>query len=125
MKEEKTFKFFKKQLAATFTQRLHDLMTPRLSLMPFSLPEFSIPVVIFLGIFVLYMLFYLVYSLFNLFHLVKYGIAGTGLYIIVTVFLSGTVLLVAGSIFLLLPYDWTYTIPLNQAIEMFDESMPL
>ncbi|OGL62670.1 hypothetical protein A3C09_02740 [Candidatus Uhrbacteria bacterium RIFCSPHIGHO2_02_FULL_47_44] len=93
--------------------------------MSFSFPEISIPVFSFLGIFGLYMACYVLYSLFNIFHLVKYGIAGNGLFLIVFTFLGGTILLVAASIFLLLPYDWTYAIPLNQITDVFNENVAL
>lgn len=93
--------------------------------MSFSFPEISIPVFSLLGIFGLYMTCYVLYSLFNIFHLVKYGVAGNGLVLIVSIFLGGTVLLITGSIFILLPYDWTYAIPLNEITDVFNENVAL
>ena len=93
--------------------------------MSFSFPEISIPVFSLLGIFGLYLLCYITYSLFNLFHLLKYGVAGKGLLLIVLIFLGGTILLVAGSVFVLLPYDWTYAIPLDQLTDVFNEKIVL
>lgn len=88
----------------------------------FDLPEVSIPIVIFLIVFGAYILFYILYSLFNIYHLVRYGVYGLGLYIIVTVFTGGTILLVAGSFFMLAEYDWMKPVSLNNTIEQYNES---
>lgn len=72
---------------------------------------------IFLYVFGAYMLFYILYSLFNVYHLVRYGVYSFSLYVLVTVFTGGTILLVAGSIFLLMGYDWTVPISFNGLIE--------
>ncbi|MEK7452156.1 MAG: hypothetical protein AAB664_02365 [Patescibacteria group bacterium] len=81
--------------------------------MPFSLSELSFPVYLFLALYGFFLLFYVIYSFFTIMHLVKYGVAGFPLYLLVVVFTSGTILLVAASIFQLLNYDWTYSVPLN------------
>ncbi len=77
----------------------------------------------FLIIFGAYMAFYILYSLFNIYHLVRYGVYGFGLYLIVTIFTGGTILLVAGSTFLLLEYDWTLPISLGNAAEFYNEDL--
>ena len=82
--------------------------------MPTTFTDFSIPVSLFLGIYGCFLLFYIIYSLFNVYHLLKYGVAGLPLYLLVVVFTGGTILLVGGSILLLLNYDWSYTLPLSQ-----------
>ena len=89
----------------------------------FALPNLSISISIFLIVFGAYMLFYILYSLFNIYHLVKYGIYGFGLYVIVTVFTCGTILLVGGSFFLLAEYDWTTPITLEGASEYYNEDL--
>lgn len=79
----------------------------------FELPDINIPVAVFLIVYFGYMLFYCLYSLFNIYHLIRYGVYGFGLYLIVTIFTGGTILLVAGSVFLLMGYDWMYPISIN------------
>lgn len=87
----------------------------------FELPTLSLPVSIFLYIFGAYMIFYVLYSLFNIYHLVRYGVYGFSLYLLVTVFTGGTILLVAGSIFLLMDYDWTAPISFNGVIQEYGD----
>lgn len=87
----------------------------------FDIPNVNIPILVFLLIWGAYMLFYVLYSLFNIYHLIRYGIYGLGLYLIVTIFTGGTILLVSGSIFLLIEYDWNYPISLNQVIRYYNE----
>jgi len=89
----------------------------------FELPNISIPMYAFLFVFGAYMLFYVLYSLFNIYHLIRYGVYGFGLYLIVTIFTGGTILLVAGSTLLLLNYDWTLTVSLNEATEFYNEDL--
>ncbi|MBI5369862.1 hypothetical protein HZA85_01570 [Candidatus Uhrbacteria bacterium] len=83
----------------------------------FELPQFSLPLSIFLYVYSAYMLFYVLYSLFNIYHLIRYGVYGFGLYLIVTLFTGGTILLVGGSLYLLLGYDWTQIVSLNALFE--------
>ena len=82
--------------------------------MPLSFADFNIPVSIFFGAYGIFLLVYIIYSLFNLFHLLKYGVAGLPLYLIIVAFAGGTILLLGGSFLILLNYDWTYTAPLSQ-----------
>lgn len=86
----------------------------------FDIPNVSIPILVFLLIWGAYMLFYVLYSLFNIYHLIRYGIYGLGLYLIVTIFTGGTILLVSGSIFLLIEYDWNHQISLENVIEYYN-----
>lgn len=89
----------------------------------FELPNISIPIVVFLIVYGAYMLFYILYSLFNIYHLIRYGVYGFGLYIIVTVFTGGTILLLAGSFFLLAEYNWMQPVSINNALETYNESL--
>lgn len=89
----------------------------------FDLPNIDLPIYVFLFVFVAYMLFYVLYSLFNIYHLIRYGVYGFGLYLIVTIFTGGTILLVAGSTLLLLDYDWTFSISPNNAAEFYNENL--
>lgn len=83
----------------------------------FDLPKFSISISIFLYVYGAYMLFYVLYSMFNIYHLVRYGVYGFGLYLLVTLFAGGTILLLAGSYFLLIEYNWNEPISVNGLIE--------
>lgn len=71
------------------------------------LPEFSLPVVIFLIPYTLFVLMYMIYSLFNLYHILRFGVSSFGTYLITTIFLGGTVFLAGASWYFLMPYDWT------------------
>jgi len=89
----------------------------------FDLPDLGIPVSIFLAIYGAYMLFYVFYSLFNIYHLIRYGVYGFGLYLIVTVFTGGTIILISGSVFLLMEYDWTHSVSIDSAAEYYNEDL--
>lgn len=89
----------------------------------FDLPNISVPISIFLIVWGAYMLFYILYSLFNVYHLIRYGVYGFGLYLIVTIFAGGTVILVAGSAFLLMEYDWSVPLSLQNSIELYNEDL--
>ena len=75
----------------------------------FEIPSIGVPVFVFYGLFVIYLLGYVLFSLFNLLHLFKFGVAGKGLYLTITIFTAGTILLASGCIYLLLEYDPLYT----------------
>ena len=89
----------------------------------FDLPNVSIPIAVFLIVYGAYMLFYVLYALFNVYHLIRYGVYGLGMYLIVTLFTGGTILLVAGSAFLLLEYDWTQPISVQKTIDYYNEDL--
>jgi hypothetical protein len=89
----------------------------------FELPNMNIPLYFFLLVFGAYMLFYVLYSLFNIYHLIRYGVYGFGLYLIVAIFTGGTIILIAGSFFLLMEYDWTLPISLNSATKFYNEDL--
>lgn len=88
-----------------------------------ELPQISLPVSIFLYLFGAYMLFYVIYSLFNIYHLVRYGVYSLSLYLLVAVFTGGTILLVAGSIFWLMKFDWSAPLSVNDAIQEYDGNL--
>jgi hypothetical protein len=79
----------------------------------FNLPDLSVPIWIFLYVYGAYMLFYVLYSLFNIYHLIRYGVYGFGLYLLVTIFTGGTILLLTGSFFLLSEYNWNELVSVN------------
>ena len=89
----------------------------------FELPNIDLPIYVFLFVFGVYMLFYVLYSLFNIYHLIRYGVYGFGLYLIVTIFTGGTILLVAGSFFLFAEYDWTIPVSLDNAAEFYNKDL--
>jgi len=79
----------------------------------FELPQISLPIGILLAVFAAYMIFYVLYGLFNIYHILRYGVYGFGLYLLLAIFTGGTIILVSGSIFWLMEYDWTTTISLQ------------
>ncbi len=89
----------------------------------FDLPNIDLPLYVFLFVFGAYMLFYVLYSLFNIYHLIRYGVFGFGLYLIVAIFTGGTIILMAASTFLLMGYDWTLPISLNNVAEFYNEDL--
>ncbi len=89
----------------------------------FDLPNLSVPVSIFLYVYSAYMLFYVLYSMFNIYHLIRYGVYGFGLYLLVTIFTGGTILLLSGSFFLLSEYNWNELISVNGIIENNDNGL--
>ncbi len=78
-----------------------------------DLSQFSLPISIFLVVYIGFMVFYVLYSLFNIYHLIRYGVYGFGLYLLVTIFTMGTILLFFGSVSLLSGYNWQYPITLS------------
>jgi len=66
---------------------------------------------------------FLFYGLFNIYHLIRYGLYGFGLYLIVTIFAGGTILLVSGSIFMLMEFNWSQPIFLNDVIETYSKDL--
>jgi hypothetical protein len=89
----------------------------------FQLPDINIPLYLLLFVFGGYMLFYILYSLFNIYHLIRYGVYGFGLYLIVAIFTGGTIILIAGSFFLLTTYNWLLPISLNSTFESYQEEL--
>lgn len=89
----------------------------------FELPNIDLPIYYFLFVFGVYMLFYVLYSLFNIYHLIRYGVYGFGLYLIVSIFTVGTIMLIAGSTFMLMEYDWTLPISLDNATQFYNEDL--
>ncbi|MCR4313911.1 MAG: hypothetical protein NUV84_01540 [Candidatus Uhrbacteria bacterium] len=89
----------------------------------FDIPNIDLPIYVFLFVFGAYLVFYILYSLFNIYHLVRYGVYGFGLYLIVSIFTGGTIILVAGSAFMLIGYDWTFPISLDTATQFYNEDL--
>ncbi len=78
--------------------------------MDFDFASFVIPVWYLLVLYALFLAAFTLYTGFNLYHLVRFGVRGVGLYSILALFLSGTVLLAGLSVGLLAPYDWSATV---------------
>lgn len=89
----------------------------------FDIPNINIPIYILLFVFAAFLIIYVFSSLFNIYHLLRYGISGFGLYLIVTIFTGGTILLVAGSAMMLTQYDWSVPISLNSAAQFYNEDL--
>lgn len=81
--------------------------------------EFSVTISVFLILYTAFLVLFSFYSIFNIYHLIRYGLYGFGLYLIITIFAGGTILLVAGSIFLLQEYDWSIPIQLNNIVKIY------
>ena len=75
----------------------------------FQLPAISIPVLIFFLLYGVYLIGFIAFSLFNLLHLVKFGVASSGLYFTIALFLAGSILLATGSLYWLMSYDPSFT----------------
>ncbi len=60
------------------------------------------------------MVFYVLYSIFNIYNLIRYGVYGFGLYLLITIFTIGTILLFFGSVSLLTGYNWQQPITFQE-----------
>jgi hypothetical protein len=89
----------------------------------FDLPNIAAPISVFLIPFGIFMFLYILYSLFNIYHLIRYGIFGKGLYFLITIFSAGAILLSAGSIFILLGFDWGTSIGLQEASNLYNNNV--
>ncbi len=89
----------------------------------YDLPQISIPISIFLFLYAGYLFFYIAYSLFNIYHLLRYGIYGFSLYVLITIFAGGTILLIASSIFLLWDVNWAHQIGLSEGAQYYNEDL--
>lgn len=69
------------------------------------------------------MFFFIVYSLFNIYHLIRYGFYDFSLYLLVTVFTGGTIILVAASAFQMMEYDWNRPLNVEKGVEIFNEQL--
>ena len=78
--------------------------------MPFDFATFVIPVWYLLVVYALFLAVFTLYTGFNLYHLLRFGTKSIGLYAILALFMTGTVLLVGGTLFVLAPYDWSATL---------------
>lgn len=86
----------------------------------FELPSVDLSVAVFLIVYGLFMFFYVIYSLFNVYHLIRYGFYNFSLYLLVTIFTGGTIILIAGSVFQMMTYDWSRPIRFDQAVEYYN-----
>jgi hypothetical protein len=86
----------------------------------FDVPSGGLTVSIFLILYGVFMLFFVFYSLFNVFHLIKYGFYNFSLYLLVTVFTGGTIILIATSTFQMVTYDWSVPLDLDRAVEYYN-----
>ncbi len=86
------------------------------------IPDISLPIFVFLIPYGLFSLFYILYSVFNIYHLVRFGVYTFGAYLIITIFLGGTVFLVGASFYLLAPYDW---FALWSVTDIFQANVPM
>jgi len=91
--------------------------------MPFS-SGVTIPVSILLIPFGIFLIFYIFYSIFNVYHLLRFGVYGFGLYIISFLFVLGTLGMVGTSTYLLLKYDWSTPIQVDQFLEIDKDVFP-
>lgn len=56
---------------------------------------------------------YTFYTLFNVYNLVRYGYSNFSLYLLMTFFVGGGIILVAASLFQLMTYDWSFPIEIS------------
>jgi hypothetical protein len=89
----------------------------------FDIPNINVPIIIFLALFGLYMLFFIFYSIFNVYHLIRYGIYGFGLYLIITIFTGGTIILVSASFITMNKYNWSQPLQLEGVIDQLNSDI--
>ncbi len=77
----------------------------------------SVPLWAFLAVYGAFLVFFLLYVLFNFYHLFRFGTKDFGLFTVIAVFLLGTLGILMGTYAILIPYDWTASIPLSGLFE--------
>ncbi len=83
----------------------------------------DLSVSVFLIVYGVFLFFFITYSLFNIYHLVRYGFADIALYMLVSIFSFGTIILVAASAFQMLSYDWSRSLPVDRGVEYFNNTL--
>ncbi|MBU0531205.1 hypothetical protein KJ910_01785 [Patescibacteria group bacterium] len=73
----------------------------------------SFPIFYFLFPYALFLLVFIVFSLFNVYHLLRYGIYNFNLYVLCTVYMAGTLLILGASVIMILQFDWTVPLQLS------------
>lgn len=83
--------------------------------------DLVLPMTVLLIPFGLFLAFYILYSLFNLYHLLRFGLEGVPLFLITIVFIGGSVVLIAGTIFALAGYDWSGELSLTDTLNEWSQ----
>lgn len=78
--------------------------------MPFS---FTIPIFVFLVIYIAFLLFYFAYGCLSIIQLIQLGVPGPAMTISLTTFAAIVLTITIGSIFLLSSYDWSVMIQIS------------
>lgn len=73
----------------------------------------SFPIYFFLLPYAFFLLTFIVFSLFNVYHLLRYGIYNFNLYVLSTVYMAGTILILGASLIMILQFDWTVSFELS------------
>lgn len=83
------------------------------------IPSLTFPAFLLLTPLVLFLLFYVLYSVFTLYHLLRFGLSGVPLYLLLVIYIMGTVTLLGGSLLLLSTYDWTASLTTDMLTKTF------
>ena len=80
----------------------------------------TLTISIFLIPLALFLVLFFAFSAFNLFHLFHYGSAGKGLYVVLTVYICGTLLVLGSGYLILAPFNWDHPLGVEEAVGSFD-----
>jgi len=70
-----------------------------------------------------YFAVFVIYSFFNMYHLFRFGVYNFGLYIISTIYILGTVILVSTAIWVVLDIDWSASLSLESFFEDYSQTI--
>ena len=77
----------------------------------------TIPLAVVLIPFLLFLILFSIFSILNLFHLIHYGPSTTGKFVVIALYVAGTLALLGGSYLVLAPYEWNRPIPSTRFLD--------
>lgn len=79
-------------------------------------PDIILPLWILLIPYALFAIFFAIWSLFNIYHLLRFGVLGYGLSLLMVIYLGGTAAIIFFSSALILQYDWMASVNVTDFI---------
>ncbi len=80
--------------------------------------DLSFPLLYLLIPYVGFLLVIAMYSVFTFYHLVRFGVKGPAFFIVMGVFLAGSLILTMGSVASLAQFDWTTPVNLSSILQV-------
>jgi len=80
----------------------------------------GIPLYVFLVMFVIFLVLFVIYSFLNFFVFFKWGFSSATAYLIFFLYVLCSVAVISGTVYFLMPIDWTQTFELEQEINFIE-----